>query len=111
MTKCSAVLKKVLRDGDETALVLILEKPKTVNLNDGDRVFLELTNVVTGDKVQFPDALPVVQKVEADEEEFELAVTPAPEPLPEPVNEQPLSPVVDEISPDPEKPAEETPAQ
>jgi len=85
MTKVSSVIKHVLHNGDETAIVIVLEKGKTVFLEENDRVYLELTKAATGDKVQFPNYVPPAPKKE-----------PEPEPESEPVILRDSHPPVDE---------------
>lgn len=109
-TKVSAQVKAVLRDGDETAIVLVLAGKNTVSLEKNDKVYLEMTNALNGDKVEFfPAPEPVAQ---AEEEELpiegapqveELDLTPVVEPV-APVVEEPQPPVENEVAPPADSP-------
>lgn len=128
-TKISASIKAVLRDGDETALVLVLEKPYTVSLEKNDSVYIELTNAMNGDKLSFFPAPPEVQsddKEEGEDYDQDLltpteiekgvlppveipVVTDSPDAAPEPVDStpEPTSPEQPEINENPPAPSEE----
>lgn len=104
--KVGAVVKAVLRDKDDTAIVLVLKDGNTTSLKDGDNVYVELTNVTTGDKVNFlpaPKVVVIEKKVEEDEEvlfkEEEKLVSNPVEEAPVAVMEDPIAdaptPIVD----------------
>lgn len=66
--KVGAVVKAVLRDKDDTAIVLVLKDGNTTSLKDGDNVYVELTDVMNGNKVDF---YPAAAPVEPEDDDFE----------------------------------------
>lgn len=96
-TKASATVKAVLRDGDQTAIVLVLGDKNTASLEKDERVYIELTRTTNGDKVDFYPAPPLPKQVEK-EEELKPVETPAE------IVEKPLEVVV-------ETPVVETPVE
>lgn len=73
-TKISAAVKGVIREGNKTALLLILETPFTASLDKDAKVYLELTDAITGSKIEFIESLdsaPQPESVEEKEEEKE----------------------------------------
>lgn len=110
--KVSSVVKHVLHNGDETAIVIVLEKGKTVFLEENDRVYLELTHALTGDKVQFPNYVPSVASAPVEKEKFPTTLKDSHPPLevkPEvtKVDEPPAAPV--DVTPVTDKPVDEQP--
>lgn len=99
--KVGAVVKAVLRDKDDTAIVLVLKDGNTTSLKDGDNVYVELTNVTTGDKVNFYQApAPHVEEdldLDVEDEELPIELKPVeevkiPEPPADVVAEEPKKP-------------------
>jgi hypothetical protein len=103
-TKVAAKVAMVVTEG-VTSIGLILEPSHTANLKKGDTVYVELTNALTGDKVDFPAAPvgvplqpPAAPEPEIEEEEevvvpapevVETITPPAVEPAPEILSEAP----------------------
>lgn len=77
-TKASATVKAVLRDGDQTAIVLVLGDKNTASFEKDERVYIEMTRTTNGDKVDFYPAPPMPKQAEKeDEEELKPVETPA----------------------------------
>lgn len=112
-TKVAAVIEAVPSNGDQTALVLILQDKKTVALKHGDIVYVELTNALNGDRVQFTQmgahtASPAVEEneeVKPQVEELDLPEIENPSAGIELEEEKAIEPAVDlppppEVNPD-----------